>query len=283
MHRPGRFVLIAAAAVLAITLPTPVMAATSTQRSVPSSVASLGAWKAAHDTDPHTPIVNSSHHQGWPIGKQRAADSLRVATSSIATLGIPASKLIAQNQQGQQTGYWCGPAAESEAIGILGASYSQSSEASYLKTTTNGTAWSGVNANVPASFQTGYPMRDVLNYEYYVYTNGGNAAYSVVAVPSTPSQTDTNNYISNMSGDVYYDWPVLGNAWEVAGYPQYHLTGHPDITIFHWFTVIGYQNYGNLTSYEDSATTVWSTVPAYTLNFSSPTLVIILGGRGYVW
>ena len=212
VNKIGRFVLIPAAAMLAVALPTSAMA-TSTARPTTSSAASLGAWKAAHDTDPHTPIINGAHHQGLPVGKQGVSASLGIATSSLASLGIPATKLIAQNQQGQQTGYWCGPAAESEAIGILGASYSQSSEASYLKTTTNGTAWSGVNANVPTSFQTGYPMRDVLNYEYYVYTNGGNAAYSVVAVPSTPSQADTNNYVSNMSGDIYYDWPF----WEMPG------------------------------------------------------------------
>ena len=76
--------------------------------------------------------------------------------------------------------------------------------------------------------------------------------------------------------------PIAGDAWEVAGGP--HLTGHPaSQTIFHWFTVIGYGNYAATTTYEDSATSVWSSVPAYTFGFSSQTLVTILGGRGYVW
>ena len=197
------------------------------------------------------------------------------------TMAAPTDFSIGQNQQGQQKTYWCGPAAMSEADGFLGSSYSQTSEATTLKTDTNGTAWSGVNANVPAAYLTGHPMRDVLVYHYYVLT-GIDAAYAVVSVPYTPTQTDVNKYVSNLTFDISNYWPVVGNAWEVAGYA--HLTGHPsNQTIFHWFTIYGYHSSGSRTSYEDSATTVWSTVPAYTDSFSSSTLVTILGGRGYVW
>lgn len=271
LYKLFKIVVLPAAAMFALALPATAMADGSVPRS-PSSAAALGAWKAAHDTDPHVAITNGPHHQGVSPLHQ----------GYVAPLTVPSDFLIGTNQQGQQTGYWCGPAAVSEAMGLMGPQYSQSSEAWYLKTTTDGTAWSGVNANVPASFQTGYPVRDVINYQYYLYR--WNPYYAVVAVPYTPTQTDINNYISHLTYDISNWWPVVGDAWEVAGYPQYHLTGHPDITIFHWFTIIGYQNYGNYTSYEDSATTVWpNTVPAYTYNFSSSTLVVILGGRGYVW
>lgn len=232
---------------------------------------SQGAWKAAHDTDPHSPIINGAHHQGMSPSHQ----------GSLSPLTVPSDFLMGQNQQGQQTGYWCGPATESETVGLLGMSYSQSTEASYLKTDTNGTAWSGVNANVPAQYQTGYPLRDVLDYEFVV-DRGWDPNYGVVALQYTPSQTDINNYIGHMTNDISNYWPVIGDAWEVAGYD--HLTGHPhNLTIFHIFTINGYNNYGNQTSYEDSATTVWSTVPAYTSGFGTPKLIGILGGRGYIW
>jgi hypothetical protein len=199
----------------------------------------------------------------------------------MSPLTVPSDFLMGQNQQGQQKSYWCGPAAEAESVGLVGISYSQTSEASVLKTNTGGTAWSGVNANVPASYQTGYPMRDTFNYQYDVQW-GWNPSYFVVALQYTPNQNDINSYIYAMTNDISAYWPVIGNAWEVAGYN--HLTGHPkNQTIYHWFTIIGYENYGNQTYYEDSATTVWSTVPAYTSNFDTPTLVGILGGRGYLY
>jgi hypothetical protein len=273
LHKPFTIVVFAAAAVFAVALPTSALAVGSGEGIATTDVTALGAWKAAHDTDPHTPIVNGPHHTGRPLMYQGAPTMLTV----------PSSFLIGQNQQGQQQTYWCGPAAEAEADGLLGSSYAQSSEASTLKTTTDGTAWSGVNANVPSQWLTQHPMRDVLVYHYYART-GIDAAYAVVAVPYTPTQSDINKYISNLTFDISNYWPVIGDAWEVAGYP--HLTNHPhNLTIFHWFTVIGYQNYGNQTWYEDSATTMaWTpAVPAYTSNFDTPTLVLILGGRGYIW
>jgi hypothetical protein len=232
---------------------------------------SQGAWKAAHDTDPHTPIINGTGHQGMSVRGGRA----------LARLSAPSDFLVGQNQQGQLNGYYCGPAAEAEIMGLFYVTYDQNTQASYLRTTTGGTAWSGVNANIPAPWPTGYPMRDVLDYEYDVNL-GSNPSYLVAGLPYTPSQTDINNYINRMTADVSNYWPVIGDAWEVAGYA--HLTGHPkNQTIYHWFTIIGYHNYGNQTWYEDSATTVWSTVPAYTSNFDTPTIVGILGGRGYIY
>src|SRR5258708_34491026 len=161
---------------------------------------SQGAWKAEHGNDPHTTISNRPHHQGMPVSHKGSA----------APLTVPSDALIGENQQGQQNSYYCGPAAEAEAVGLIGPSYSQSSEAWYLKTTTGGTAWSGGNANVPSNFQSGYPMRDVLDYQYFVYSGGINPAYAVVGLPDTPSQTDINNYISHMTSDISYFWPLLG-------------------------------------------------------------------------
>jgi hypothetical protein len=226
-------------------------------------------YKASHDTDPH--IALSSAAQAQLLQKQQAART----HSSMNTCCNLIANSISVTQQGQTTGYYCGPAAMAEAVTYKGVSLSQGSAANLLKTTSgSGTAWSGVNANVPTT--TGYPMPDVANYEV------GQQYYLPVAVPYTPTSTDISNYEWSVKYDIDSSWPVIGDAWEVAGYA--HLWGHPaNQTIFHWFTIYGYNASGGGTSYADSATTVWSAVNAYNYGFDSPTLVGIIGGRGYVW
>jgi hypothetical protein len=281
--RDKRFTLVHALAAAGISVAAALMTllpvtalAQATPGVPPAEAAAMGAYKATHDTDPHLADTTSS-----------ALRSSRLQSSGALTAAVqtalPASLLLGKNQQAQANGYYCGPAAVKEAMGLLGNSnYSQSAEATALKTTSSsGTAWSGVNANVPARFLTGHPVRDVIEAEAYASFNY-DAYYSVISVPYTPKASDTSNYIASLKIDMNTGFPMVGDAWEVAGYA--HLTGHPkNQTIFHWFTIIGYENSGASTSYEDSATSIWTTVPAYTLNFSSSTLVLILGGRGYIW
>ncbi|MCX4807236.1 hypothetical protein ACFWWM_42175 [Streptomyces sp. NPDC058682] len=73
---------------------------------------------------------------------------------------------------------------------------------------------------------------------------------------------------------------TVGNSMEVYNGP--HLVGHPNnsSTIYHWFPLQGYD--GDWAAYLDSATTVWSSVPARSGMPNSP-LVTIMGGRGYHW
>jgi len=106
--------------------------------------------------------------------------------------------------------------------------------------------------------------------------------YVPVGLPYYPSSGDVSNYKSRMTFNIDHNYPVIGDAYEAAGYP--HLWGHPvNQKIFHWFTINGYRSYGNKTDYMDSATTVWPQVKAYNYGFDSATLVNILGERGYVW
>lgn len=178
-------------------------------------------------------------------------------------------------QQGQINGYYCGPAAVSELLSYTAPSTNQNDAAYWLYTTTDGTAWSGWN-RAPAPYYTGHPVPDVINYRR------GTSFYVPVTLPSYPTSTDVSNYIRRMTADIDGNYPVVGDAWEVANWP--HLFNHPNLTIFHWFTINGYYVNGNQTDYLDSATTVWSQVQAYNFYFDSNTLVTyILGGRGYVW
>lgn len=183
-------------------------------------------------------------------------------------------------QQDQATSYYCGPAAVSEALAHLGISVSQTTAASQLRTTTAGTAWSGVYANVTTA-KTGYPVPDVLNYHLryrslrYYPVGYGSATSTVIA-----------NFKTRAVADISANEPVIGDAWET---PQsaYYLQGHPqDRPIFHWYTMYGYSSSGATISYEDSAHSAhvsWGgSVPEY---YALPAykLVTINAGRGYVW
>lgn len=201
-----------------------------------------------------------------------------VGTGSVPAVASTTSKYLVKNQQAQTTSYYCGPAAVAEALGALGTSISQSSAANLLKTTTDGTAWSGVNAKVTSP--TGYPVPDVMNYKW------GKLWYVPVAVPDPARSSDVTTYIERLQFDINDGAPLLGDAVEVAGGP--HLVGHPtNKNIFHWFEIRGYSSSGSNTAYEDSvhgaSSISWSaSVPAYS-ELSSSTIVHIVGGRGYVW
>jgi len=241
-----------------------------------------GAWKAAHDTDPHLPLtpeqveMTAEKRAAEPQGGD-VAPSLDpyVVCASCSGGGYPSSAHLAANQTSQATSYYCGPASVHEALGTIGISLSQSAAATKLHTTSDGTAWSGGGTS-----PSGYPVPDVLN------RNQGRNYYVPQPVPNA-----TSNAISTFKGDLKMDVyairaPLVGDAWEVPGGP--HLVGHPtNREIFHWFEIRGYQNSGGSTMYEDSVhganSISWSgSVPPYS-TLASSTIVTIISGRGYVW
>jgi hypothetical protein len=242
------------------------------------------AWKAAHDTDPHLPLTAQ---QVKMIATKRAQENQLVQAPGPTPThacggscggggGYPSSASLVANQTPQITSYYCGPAAVHEALDALGISLSQSAAAAALRTTTDGTAWSGGGTS-----PSGYPVPDVMN-RYQ-----GRNYYAPQYVASA-----TSSAISTYENDLMYDIsvvraPVIGDAWETQ-YSSYHLNGHPtDRTIFHWFEIRGYYGYADHTLYEDSvhnATTVswYASVPAYS-SLPSYQIVSIVSGRGYVW
>ena len=158
-----------------------------------------------------------------------------------------------------------------EAVGHRGISISQDTAASALGTTVEGTAW----------YDGSYPMADALNR----YLGPQGASYAPTTLAWGPSSAEKAAYRTRLVSDIYHGWAVAGNALEVAGGP--HLVGHPDVTIFHWFEIRGYEESGTAAQYEDSVhgadSIGWSGgVPAYA-TYNSDTLVTVMGGRGYVW
>jgi hypothetical protein len=173
----------------------------------------------------------------------------------------------------QSNSYYCGPATlRSLVMGKI--SISQITAANRLGTTTAGTDWYD---------GTKYPFEYAL--DYYLGPRGG-ANYYPVALPYSPTSTQKEQYRQRLASDVYNDWGIAGDAWEVVNGP--HLVGHPtNREIFHWFAVRGYTDWGSNTRYADSVhgagSISWSgSVPAYS-TMSSNTIAMIMGGRGYVW
>jgi hypothetical protein len=194
-------------------------------------------------------------------------------TSRACRTGLPASKNLRPTQEAQLRGYWCGPATVSEMLAQVGADVSQRTAARELGTSASGTNWSD---------DSGYPVPDVLN------RNQKKNDYVAVALPWSPARSQVRTFETDLVTDLNHNGgvPLAGNAYEVAGGP--HLAGNPvNQTIFHWFDIRGYQDYGAVTDYEDSvhgASSIgWSeAVPAYSA-MSSTAIVSILGARGYDW
>jgi hypothetical protein len=194
-------------------------------------------------------------------------------TSRACRTGLPAARDLRPTQETQVRDYYCGPATVSEMLAQLGKRVTQRTAARELSTTPSGTNWSD---------DSGYPVPDVLN------MNQKKNDYVAVALPWSPSRRQIRTFETDLVTDVNHNGgvPLAGNAYEVAGGP--HLAGNPvNQTIFHWFDIRGYRNFGTVTDYEDSvhgASSIgWSTgVPAYS-SMASSSIVDILGARGYDW
>lgn len=237
------------------------------------------------DTDPHLALPQ------WAVDGEAAKFATAVARVHGTRIGAvtnapdpgdppPPSYWMSGKQQDQITSYHCGPAAVSEALAHLGISASQSTVAAQLRTTTAGTAWSGVNASVSTA-KTGYPVPDVLNY----HLRNRSLRYYPVGYGSATS-TVVTNFETRVMADISANDPVIGDAYETIQ-SAYHLAGHPtNFTIYHWYTMYGYSHSAAYIGYEDSAHSSkvsWGNgVPEYT-SFPSYKLATINAGRGYVW
>jgi hypothetical protein len=204
--------------------------------------------------------------------RQNVTADAKCASRACRT-GLPAVRNLKATQEAQARGYYCGPATVSEMLAQMGKHVSQAAAARELRTDPSGTNWSD---------DSGYPVPDVLNH------NQRKNDYVAVALPWSPTSSQVQDFETDLVTDVNHNGgvPLAGNAYEVAGGP--HLAGNPvNQTIFHWFDIRGYKNYGVVTDYEDSvhgASSVgWSAgVPAYS-SMSSSAIVNILGARGYDW
>ncbi|WP_251065857.1 C39 family peptidase [Streptomyces sp. ISL-36] len=265
---------------IALTAATLLAATAAVPAAVAAEPVTPGAsYKATHDT--LGPQRLTPAQQRLSAAKQtEAARAYDRPTTRAALAGY---KLSGGLHQSQRTSYWCGPAAlvitQSAHDEIAGRS--QQDAATLLKTTSNGTAWYGININVPNP--TGYPMADALNYRL------PGAGYIPKALPYTPTATDKANFKQHITHDTDNDYAIAGNAWEVPGGP--HLVGHPNIEIFHWVSIDGYNtdtaagqvNYLDPVGGVSTSVISWAGSVPKSAHISSDTITTIMGGRGYVW
>ena len=121
--------------------------------------------------------------------------------------------------QAQTTGYWCGPTATSMALSARMPAPTQQAMADQLPTTTNGTDWIGqvtgvMNANLHGTW---YVTREIPN------------------DPPTAAQRD--QLWRDLTRSIDNGFPLVAN---IVAPPSNHPPGYPNTTIYHYFSVIGY-------------------------------------------
>src|SRR3954471_930534 len=138
---------------------------------------------------------------------------LGYSTQTVRTLNI--------DFQYQQTGYWCGPAATRIALSARISPPSQQQLANELPTTTNGTDWIG-------------QVTRVLN------NHLGTGWYETKEMPNDPpTQAQRDLLWRDVVLDINNGYAIVANIVAPA---NNHPPGYPNYTIYHYFTVIGYDS-----------------------------------------
>ena len=202
-----RLVSTAVAVAAAGVLLTPVAAQADPGPAAPAS-ASSPVQVLEDGTESGTAVVSGRNEPGTRL----RIDGAR--TESAHTLDV--------DYQVQETGYWCGPAATRIALSARVGPPSQADLAAQLGTTENGTDH--------ISQVTG-----VLN------ANVGTGWYETKEMPADPpTQAQKDLLWSDIVKDVDNNYPIVAN---IVAPPGNQPPGYPsDQTIYHYFTVIGYDD-----------------------------------------
>ncbi|HET6739490.1 MAG TPA: C39 family peptidase [Kribbella sp.] len=186
-------------------------------------------------------------------------DSVSVATSKpVPKLGYSTQSVKTLNIdfQYQQTGYWCGPAATRIALSARISPPSQQQLANELPTTTNGTDWIG-------------QVTRVLN------NHLGTGWYETKEMPNDPpTQAQRDLLWRDVVLDIDNNYPIVANIVAPA---SNHPPGYPNYTIYHYFTVIGYDSSDQTVLIADPAG--FAPTATYWLTFNQ--LATLIPPKGY--
>jgi len=153
---------------------------------------------------------------GAAVQADAAAAAKKVPAGAYSVQGL---RTLSIDFQYQQTGYWCGPAATRIALSARISPPSQATLAAQLGTTTNGTDWIG-------------QVTGVLN------NNLGTGWYETKEMPNDPpTQAQRDLLWRDIILDIDNNYPIVANIVAPA---NNHPPGYPNYTIWHYFTVIGY-------------------------------------------
>jgi hypothetical protein len=155
------------------------------------------------------------------------ASTALAAPSAAATPAAPPPEnvrvtgehVLQVDYQVQQTGYWCGPAATRIALSARGIYRTQAQLAAELGTTTNGTDWIGQVTRVLSGHVGWYETKEMPN--------------------DPPTQAQRDLLWRDVVLDIDNGYPIVANIVAPA---NNHPPGYPNYTIYHYFTVIGYND-----------------------------------------
>jgi len=170
-----------------------------------------------------------------------------------------AAKELAVDYQVQETGYWCGPAATRIAMSArTGDLPSQADLAAQLGTTENGTDHiSQISSALAANLGAPYDFREMPN--------------------DPPSQAQKDQLWTDIVTDIDGGFAIVAN---IVAPPGNQPPGYPsDQTIYHYFTVIGYDSSNMTVKIADSAS--FSGNQIYWLSFDQ--LSTLIPPKGYAY
>lgn len=174
----------------------------------------------------------------------------------------PVKKVLNVSWQGQQRYYWCGPASTRMALSTrTGAPPSQTALASALGTTVNGT-------------DSIEQVRGVLNRTL------GTTWFETKAMADPPTAAQRDLLKRDILLNIGSGYPIVANV--ISGWRP---PGYPGGTIYHYVTVVGYDQSGDRVLIADPAGacaggSTWCNVPQ-TYWISTRDLGTWIGGKGY--
>ncbi|HWM40405.1 MAG TPA: C39 family peptidase [Streptomyces sp.] len=168
-----------------------------------------------------------------------------------------AAKTLEVDYQVQETGYWCGPAATRIALSARMGAPSQTDLAAQLGTTENGTD-------------------DISQVTSVLNANLGTGWYESKYMPNDPPSQEQKDLLwQDIVGDIDNNYPLVTN---IVAPPGNQPPGYPsDQTIYHYFTVIGYDDANKSVLIADPAS--FSGNQIYWLSFDQ--LASLIPPKGY--
>ncbi|WP_353650608.1 C39 family peptidase [Nakamurella sp. A5-74] len=216
--------------------------ATPARQQASYSVATAAEVASARQVAP-----NIQHRQN----NEQVADAVRQQIEGAQAMGV---KTLNIDFQYQQTGYWCGPASVHNALSARGVSISQQQAANELPTDVDGTDWIGQVTSVLSSHVGWYETKEM------------------PSDPPTQAQRDLLWY--DITFDIDRGYALVANIVAPA---SNHPPGYPNYTIYHYFTVIGYNSDNQQVLIADSAG--FAPTGTYWLSFDK--LATLIPPKGY--
>lgn len=194
--------------------------------------------------------------------EEEMADPHEDPAGEVEASAAPTRKVLNVSWQGQQRYYWCGPASARMALSTRTANLpSQTTLASALGTTVNGTDHVGL-------------IRNALN--RYL----GTTWFETKVMYDPPTQAQRDLLKRDVLLNIGKGYPIVANV--ISGWRP---PGYPGGTIYHYVTVVGYDQGGERVLIADPAGACaggsgWCGVPR-TYWISLWNLGTWIGGKGY--